>query len=234
MKLQQLIVDAKNTSDRSQNVLVAKSNNIKQELVGQAVEWSTVGNGVLSDCPSAVFYCRSRAGTGMIGRSYLCGLNGSRERFMRTHWVMVSSNQMKCYYNNAVLFVRNLNSSGKWILQTSDLGPELPELELFDGPVNSFAYPDQEQQVDLARQALKTHEQIAVPDAYRPLDFVGQVLQACSFKERSKISFSIDRRIAADTPFQFNAFSLADMRLEHDMKQHRVFPLRLRSEPVRS
>jgi len=234
MKLQQLIVDATSASDRHQNMLVAKSTNIKQEVVDQAVEWSTVGSCVLNEGGSAVFYCRSRAGTGMIGRSYSCGLNENGERFMRTHWVLVSSNQMKCYYNNAVLFIRNLNSSGQWILQTSNFASELPELELFDNPVNAFAYPDQEQQVDMAKRAIKAHEQIAVSDAYRPLDFLGHVVQAYSFKERARVSFAFDRRITDATPFQISAFSRSDMRLEHDLTQHQVFPLRLRSAPVRS
>ena len=233
MKLQQLIVDATSVSDRRRNVLVTKSNSIKQELIDQAIEWSTVGGGVFSECGSAVFYCRSRAGTGMVGRSYPCELNDKGERFMRTHWVLVSSNQMKCYYNNAVLFVRILNSSGQWILQTSQFESELPVLEVIDRPVNTFAYPMQEQQVDFAKRAIMTHERVAVSDACQPLDFVGHVLQGYSFRERAKVSFAVDRRVLGDTPFQINAFSRSDMRLEHDLMRHRVFPLRLRSEAVR-
>lgn len=234
MKLQQLIVDATSVSDRRQNVLVAKSNKIKQELIEQAVQWSTVGSGLLNEQGSAVFYCRSRAGTGMVGRSYPSCLNRDGERLMRTHWVLVSSNQMKCYYNNAVLMIRNLNSGGHWIMQTSSCESELPELELADCPINTFAYPDQQQQVDLVKQAVEIHGQVAVSDARRPLDFVGQVLRAHSFRERAKVNFAVDRRVAAETPFHLNTFSSADIRLEHDLRQYGVFPLRLRSEPVRS
>lgn len=234
MKLQQLIVDASSVSDRRQNVLVAKSSKIKEELIEQAIQWSAVGSDLLKEQESAVFYCRSRAGTGMVGRSYPSCLNRNGERLTRTHWVLVSSNQMKCYYNNAVLIIRNLNSSGHWILQTSSCESELPELELADCPVNTFAYRDQEQFVDLAKQAVEVHGQVAIPDAVRPLDFVGQVLRAHSLKERAKINFSVDRRVAAATLFHVSAFSGADIRLEHELRQSGVFPLRQRSEPVRS
>ena len=234
MKLQQLIVDAKSVSDRRQNVVVAKSKNIKQELIEQTTQWSTVGSELLNEQGSTVFYFRSRAGTGLIGRSYPGSLNHRGERFMRTHWVLVSSNQMKCHFNNAVLIIRILNSSGQWILKTSGFESELPELEVGDHPINTFAYPDQQQEVDFAKQAIETHGQVAISDANRPLDFIGHVLGAHSFRERAKVSFAFDRRVISDTPFKINAFSRADVRLEHDLTQHNIFPVRLRSVPVGS
>lgn len=229
MELQQLIVDAPSLTDHSENQLVAKSSNIKQELIEHAVKWSTVGSGLLGDRSSAVFYCRSRAGTGMIGRSYPSSLDRQGNRLMRTHWVLVSSNQMKCFYNNAVLIIRILNSSGQWVLQTSSLVPVLSELKISDCPINTFAYPDQEQEVGAVKRAVGVHGQVAITDAIRPLDFMGQVLRAHSFKERAKLSFALDRRVAGDTPFQINAFSQSDIRLEHDLSQQSIFAVRLRS-----
>ena len=168
----------------------------------------------------------------MIGRSYAGGFDSDGNRPLRTHVVLMTSNQLECYYNNPVLVARSLNSSGAWILETTDVGAELPELELSDLVVNSFAYPTQVEQVKRTLDAIKTHDQIAVTDASRPLDFIGQVLQAYSFDERAKISFAIDRRIAADTPVQINAYSRGDVRLEHDLSHHRICPVRLRTNLV--
>ena len=84
MKLQQLIVDAKSVSDRRQNVVVAKSKNIKQELIEQTTQWSTVGSELLNEQGSTVFYFRSRAGTGLIGRSYPGSLNNREHAKVNT------------------------------------------------------------------------------------------------------------------------------------------------------
>ena len=234
MKLQQLIVESNNSSDHDENVVVGMSSSIKPELLTEAVNLSTTRREILSGQNAAIFYCRSRAGTGMIGRSYAAGFDSEGNRPLRTHLVLVSSNQLKCYYNNPVLIARSLNSCGAWILKTIGLEPELPELEMSDSVVNTFAYPEQVEQVTRTVEAMESHDQIAVTDASRPLDFVGQVLQTFSFGERSKISFALDRRVTAETPFRISAYTRGDVRLEHDLTHHRVFPVRLRTKLVRT
>lgn len=234
MKIQQLIVESKGSADCRENAIVGKSSGIEPELLEEATKWSTAYSGILIGQRSTIFYCPSKQGTGLIGRSYGGGFDSEGNRPLRTHFVLATSNQLKCYYNNPVLIARALNSSGAWFLKTTDVEAELFELELPDHVVNTFAYPDQVEQVKRTRDAIKINDQIAVTDASRPLDFVGQVLQSYGFGERSKVSFAIDRRIAAATPFQINAYSSADTRLEHDLSQHNVCPVRLRTKPVRA
>ena len=170
----------------------------------------------------------------MLGRSYAGGFDSDGNRPLRTHFVLMTPTQLKCYYNNPVLVARSLNSCGAWILNTAENLAELSELELADHAVNTFAYPYQADQVERTLNAIKLHERVAITDATRPLDFIGEVLQAYSFETRSKISFAIDRRVSTETPFHISAYSSTDVRLEHDLTHHNVFPVRLRTKPVHS
>ena len=234
MKLQQLIVEAKTSTDHHEKVVIGKSSNIESELLEEAIQLSTTSGQILNLQNAPVFYCLSKAGVGLVGRSYAGGFDSEGNRPLRTHLVVVTLNQLKCYYNNPVLIVRSLNSCGAWILKTTDVEATMPDLELPDHVVNAFVYPDQVDQVKRTLDAVKIQDRIAITDASRPLDFVGQVLQAYSFEQRSKISFAIDRRITAETLFQISAYSQADVRLEHDLSQYQVSPVRLRSSLARS
>lgn len=227
MKLQQLVVDTHNPSDHNENVVVARSNKIEPELVAAAVQWSTAWGGILSGQRSAIIYRQFDTGAGMLGRSYGTEFDDQGNRSLRTHWVIASPNQIKCYYNNSVLLVRTLSSDGGWFLQTARFESVLPELEIADCPINPFAYPSQQQDVQSALRAIDVHKQIAVFDTDRPLNFVGEVLQAYSFGERAKISFAINRRINSVTPFTINGYSQADTQLEQDLSQYDVYPLRV-------
>ncbi len=78
------------------------------------------------------------------------------------------------------------------------------------------------------------------PEASWPLDFIGQILRARSFSERSQLPFALDRRIGpANWTGELQPIhrlksmhslkpTSANIRLEHDLSQHDVFPIRLR------
>ena len=232
MKLQQIIVEAKSSAGTCEKKIVGMSSGIEPELLEDAIKWSTTRREILSGPDSVIFYCSSKEGTGVFGRSYVGGFDSEGNRPLTTHLVLVTPNQLKCYYNNPVLVVRCLNSCGAWILKTTDVEAELPVLELSDHSINTYSYPDQVEQVKRTSDAIRGNDRIAVTDASDPLDFVGQVLQAFSFQERSGIGFAIDRRVTADSPFQINAYTRGDIRLEHDLSEYQVFPVRLRSKPV--
>ena len=234
MKLQQLIVESQSPVNYRRNSIVRKSCNVKPELLDEAIKWSTIRSNIPSGRNSAIFYRNAESGCGMLGRSYAGGFDNEGNRPLRTHFVLVAPNQLKCYHNNPVLIIRSLNSCGAWILNTSKESAKLPELELSDHAVNSFAYPYHADQVEKTLNAIKVHQRVAVTDASRPLDFVGEVLQAHSFETRAKISFAIDRRVSADSPFQISAYSSDDIRLEQDLSDYGVYPVRLRFKPARS
>ena len=234
MKLQQLIVESQSPVNYRRNLIVRKSRNVEPELLDEAIKWITIRSGIRSGRNAAIFYRNAESGCGIFGRSYAGGFDSEGNRPLRTHFVIVAPNQLECYYNNPVLIIRSLNSCGAWILKTSKESAELPELELSDHAVNSFAYPYHADQVEKTLNAIKKYQRVAVTDASRPLEFVGEVLQAHSFETRSKISFAIDRRVSADTPFQISAYSSDDIRLKQDLSDHGVYPVRLRSKPVSS
>ena len=234
MKLQQLIVASPSPNDFCDNVIVAQSKNIAPALLEMATKWATVRNAVASGQSVSTFYFNTTSGTGVIGRSFPSGFDRQGNRALYTHFVLATSNQLKCYYNNPVLIARSLNSNGTWILKTSPPAASLPELEMSDFAVNPFACLSEQEEVKRTRKAVQVHDRVGITDAPQPLSFVGEVLQTYQFEKRAKISFAINRRVAGDTLFKINVYSQGNIRLEHELSEFQIYPLRLRSRFIRS
>lgn len=227
MILQQILVEATDFTDPTGNRIVAQSANIKEGQAKKMAAWATVRAGLLPRQLTATFYANFSKRYSLLGRSFAGGYDQHGDRALYSQIVLLNAANLRAFENNAVLLARLLNSSGAWML-SSEMPSELPELELSDGTINSFAYADCGSNRDHILKSLELHDRVGLTDATEPLAFMGAFLNCIDLQARSKIGFSTGRRFFEDAPFNISFYPGGDLRLEQELIEKQVYPIRLR------
>jgi hypothetical protein len=228
MRLQQILVEATDFTSPNGNQIVARSANIDEGITKKMAAWATVRAGLLPRQLTATFFASFSKRYSLLGRSFAGGYDPHGDRALYSQLVLLNAANLRAFENNAVLIARVLNSSGAWML-SSELPDELPEIEMPNGTINSFAYSDCGDNREHILKSMALHDRIGFTDATEPLAFMGAFLNSLDLQERAKIGFSIGRRFFEEAPFNISFYPGGDLRLEQELTQRQVYPIRLRT-----
>lgn len=233
MILQQVLVEATDFTDSKGNVIIARSANVSDELADKMAAWATVRTGLLPRQMTATYFTKLSKRYSLLGRSFAGGYDRHGDRALYSQLVLLKNANLRDYENNAVLVARLLNSSGAWMLSSS-LPDKLPEIQLPDGGINSFAYSSQPVDAERILKSMDLHNRIGLTDADEPMAFMGAFLNSISLEQRANIGFSIGRRFSDSTPFQVSFYPGGDLNLEQQLIKNQIYPIRLRPSGERN
>jgi hypothetical protein len=224
MNLPQAIVVATGATSSKRTRVVANSPGIDEKVLAVLPRWSPFRSAMMAGHKTAVFYTPINDRQSIVGRSYAGAYDKKGDRPLVSSIVVVQNAQLKTFHNNAVLLLNALVSSGCLILDTNP--PKvLPAIEMPSAAVNYFTAGRSSIDAQRVLSALELHNRIALMDVAKPLDSLGRLLNQIPLETRSRLSFSIGRRITDSAPFDISFYPNGDESFDQELAQREIFPV---------